>query len=364
MDSYKSLISEFGEKELIKIIINKVHSSQSYFKETSDLDEDLNKNPDILIGDDSALIEIQDFNSKDSYIVASSDMLSQDKHFPKQMSYYYMGWKSVTANVSDIVAMGAKPIGFLLSLAVPKDLTIIAFKNLIDGVVNACSYYNMPLIGGDLNEASQIIISGTALGRVKKGKSLKKFPFYEGDVIALSGEIGVSATGTQIMLSDTFKLHEMELLPEEVYRIYSDCFKPVVNLNDALLAADSEYVSACTDISDGLAVELYEFLNSNQSYGVDKDLGLRIYEEKLPIPDLVYKVADIMGKNPLDLAIHYGEDFELIYIVKKEFFEKFKELIDVYYIGEVTNSSKVEFVTKEGKVSKFPNKGYEHLKED
>ena len=131
-------VADIGEKELVKYII---------------------ANSKEITADDTAVTQFSSTN-----LISTCDMLIQSRHFPENMSYFNMGFKSVTVNVSDLAAMGAEPLGFLLAIAIPKDLELDSFKEIIDGVLSACDYYSIPLIGGDTNEASVIIISGTALG--------------------------------------------------------------------------------------------------------------------------------------------------------------------------------------------------------
>ena len=118
-------VSDIGEKGLINYILTK---SQD------------------IIADDTAIT-----NFKDTNLISTCDMLIESKHFPDEMSYFQMGFKAVTVNVSDLAAMGAEPLGFLLSIALPKDLEVNYFKEIIDGVINACDYYKIPVIGGDTN---------------------------------------------------------------------------------------------------------------------------------------------------------------------------------------------------------------------
>ena len=120
-------VSDIGEKELVKYII---------------------ANSKKITPDDTAVTPFLDLN-----LISTCDMLIQSRHFPKNMSYFDMGFKAVTVNVSDLAAMGAEPLGFLLSIAIPKDLEVDSFKQIIDGVFKACDYYSIPLIGGDTNEA-------------------------------------------------------------------------------------------------------------------------------------------------------------------------------------------------------------------
>ena len=160
-------VSDIGEKQLVNYILSQSKS---------------------IVADDTAITEFNDTN-----LISTCDMLIESKHFPKGMSYFQMGFKSVTVNVSDLAAMGAQPLGFLLSIALPKDLAIDNFKQIIKGVIDACSYYNIPLIGGDTNEASEIIISGTALGLCDN--PMMKNTARNGNLICLTGDIGMAALG-------------------------------------------------------------------------------------------------------------------------------------------------------------------------
>ena len=169
-------VSDIGEKELVRYIISNSKS---------------------ITPDDTAITEFDSTN-----LISTTDMLIQSRHFPDGMSYFHMGFKAVTANVSDLAAMGAQPLGFLLSIAIPKDLALDDFKEILDGVLKACDYYSIPLIGGDTNEADEIIISGTALGLCDA--PLMRDTYEMGDVIAVTGDIGLAALGFELEISELY----------------------------------------------------------------------------------------------------------------------------------------------------------------
>lgn len=299
-------VSDIGEKELVKYII---------------------ANSKDITPDDTAITE---FNSTN--LISTCDMLIQSRHFPDNMSYFDMGFKVVTVNVSDLAAMGANPLGFLLSIAIPKDLELDSFKEILDGVLDACDYYSIPLIGGDTNEASEIIISGTAFGCCDK--PLMKDTYNEGDLIAITGDIGLAALG--------FKLH----VPDNIY--VKKALKPKARLNEGIILKD--FATSATDITDGLASELYE---------IKKDgFGFMIYEEMLEISDEYKNMASELDLDYLDLILHVGEDFELLFTISKENLEKLP--IDCKVIGEVTDSDVIELTLMNGFVEFIKNKGYEH----
>ena len=256
-------VSDIGEKELVKYII---------------------ANSKKITPDDTAVTPFLDLN-----LISTCDMLIQSRHFPKNMSYFDMGFKAVTVNVSDLAAMGAEPLGFLLSIAIPKDLEVDSFKQIIDGVFKACDYYSIPLIGGDTNEASEIIISGTALGTCDK--PLMKNTYKQGDLVAITGDIGLAALGFELETLDNIYVEK--------------ALKPKARIKEGQILKDYGATSA-TDITDGLASELYEIKKDN--------FGFMIYEELLDISDEYKNMANGLDLDYLDLILHVGEDCFLQYL--------------------------------------------------
>jgi thiamine-monophosphate kinase len=396
-------VSQIGEKKLINRIIKKAEKSQhSYF------------NIDNLIGDDSAIIDLGN-----SYLISSSDMLIQKHHFPNEMSYFDMGWKGVTVNVSDLAATGGKPLGFLMNIAIPPDLKVEDFDELIEGILAGCSYYNIPLIGGDTNEGDEIILSGTVLGKNDNKKVLRKSGFKKGDLICITGEIGLAPLGFEFLhfknnltnCEENFKLDKsLDFLNNDFKLDKSLDFlnflkikalRPIAKLKEGIKLNESECLSSATDISDGLASELHELLifhekrqilesleenivenkyegkkcnrdeyernkSNRKDYNVEDDsIGFMIYEEKIPLINEIKEFAKLINKNYLDLLLHTGEDFELLFTVSNDKINDFKKLFsdDEYYIiGKVNDSNNVEITLLNGEIEKISSKGYEHLK--
>ena len=310
MKSSQIKVSDIGEKGLIERIIERS-------KTCSNCKMDLNTNFATSIGDDSALTNIN--MDDNSYLVSSSDMLIQSSHFPKAMTHFQMGYKSVVVNVSDLASMGAENIGFLLNLAIPKDTLLDDFDELVCGVIQACDNYNIPLIGGDTNEASEIIISGTAIGQVDKERALMKYGFEIGDLLCISGELAYAALGFELLKLIEENPKSKEII-EKIKSIDSTLkYKEGHILRD--YNTNNNRITA-TDITDGLASELYEILSydkkHSQSDKIDNDSnsdntyekGIRIYEDKLPVEDEFKEIANSLGLNYLDLFLHVGEDFE------------------------------------------------------
>lgn len=300
-------VLDIGEKELVRYIISRSKD---------------------ITPDDTAITPFDDSN-----LISTTDMLIQSRHFPKNMSYFDMGFKAVTVNVSDLAAMGAEPLGFLLSIALPKDLILDHFKEIINGVLSACDFYSIPLIGGDTNEASEIIISGTALGMCDE--PIMKDTASNGDLIVITGDIGFAALGFNL---------------DDFNNIYTKrALKPIARLKEGIDIKNA-CATSLTDITDGLASELYEMKHEN--------IGFMIYEEMLDIPDEYKNLADRLGFYYLDLILYVGEDFELLFTISKENLNKLN--IDYRVIGEVTMSDKVEITLENGLIEEIDNRGYEH----
>ena len=373
MKSSQIKVSEIGEKGLIERIIEKSKSCSIYgFNNDIDL-----SNFATSIGDDSALTNVN--MDDNSYLVTSTDMLIQSSHFPKGMTYFQMGYKSVVVNVSDLASMGAENIGFLLNIAIPKDMLLDDFDDLICGVVRACDNYNIPLIGGDTNEASEIIISGTTIGQVDKDKALMKYGFEKGDLVCISDELGYAALGFELL---ALKEKDQNLYQEKIDKI-KEIDSTIIDL--ALLKAlmpEAKYdeghilrdfntsnnrVSA-TDITDGLASEFYEILNSDKKYFNNSNpsnsysKGIRIYEDKLPVEYEFKEIANILGLNYLDLFLHVGEDFEFLFTINEELKDQLSAEMNYYVIGEITDNNTVEIVLSNGQIEKISSRGYQHLK--
>ena len=305
----KPLISDLGEKKLIDNIIEKAHLFQKdYFSSHPQIRDSL--------GDDAALIDIDG-----GYLVSTSDMLLQESHFPPQMSPRQMGWKIVTVNVSDLAAMGAYPKGILISMGLPREMTMEQFNELVEGILEACNHYKIPLIGGDTNESPQIVLNGTALGEVSKEKVLMKKNAKLGDLIVVTGPLGLAAAGFEILFADDSDYRQkIELLKGDfIEKAVKHALDPRARITEGITASESNLVTACTDITDGLASELYEMVKT------ENNIGIRIYEDKIPSHPLVEAVGKITGKNSNQLTLYYGEDFELLLTVKKEEIKSSKE---------------------------------------
>jgi len=341
MPSEDLKISDIGEKKIIKRLLarsrelqpNSIFFDKLFFKSQSD---------------DAALIDL-----KDKYLVATSDLLIESVHFPVEMTAFQKGMKSVTVNVSDLAAMGAKPIGFILSMGLPPDMRLSEFDEILEGVLNSCYDYELNLIGGDTNKSDEIILSGTCLGVVDKDKVLMKSGARPGDFVAVTGQLGLAAAGFEVILREP-SFDKLNNTTRDV--VMRHALQPHARLDSGIYLAGTGAVTAATDITDGLASEIWEIVDAS-----DNKLGVTIYEDKIPIPQEVKEVAAKLNKNPLELALYYGEDFELLLTVKNTELDHLKDKYGLIEIGEVTSNGKMEIVNKSGKTNILEPKGFQHF---
>lgn len=371
MDSNNNSISSLSEKALIERIIKLSKGRKSTLK-----GEYFN-----LIGDDCSVIRFEN-----KYLISTSDMLIETHHFPKEMSFFDMGFKSVTVNVSDLASMGAKPLGILISIGLYKDLKLSEFDEIFEGILSACDFYNIALLGGDTNDADEIIITGTAFGYTEK-EPMMKYGLNRGDLVCLSGEIGFAALGFELLKRDEYNTIQTNQANQSESNLtnhsnpkdksnndivdYSikKALKPIAKINEGQILLDSN-IKVATDITDGLGSELSSILESdkkhyfasNQTNQCSYNKGIRIYEEKLDINKDYLDLLNRLGLNTLEMKLNIGEDFELVFIMPPELKDSLNKLLDFKVVGEVIDKNTLEIVLSDGDIVNLSTKGYDHFK--
>lgn len=332
-------ISQLGEKELIRILLDK-------------RDKLLNDkiNPIIFDSyhDDSALIE-----NNNRYTVVSTDMLLEHSHFPESMSYYQMGEKVVTVNVSDIISCNATCTSILISMALPPDLSLSAYQELTDGILDRCSKYDVRLIGGDINENSEIILSATALGVIDNNVKLQN-NIQENNLIAVTGNLGSPAAGFDLLNDDNIDIPVLEKKS-----LINSILEPDLPMNmSQSLKEYPDMITSMTDITDGLAVELGHLRDKNNS------IGFEIYFDKLPYNSYINVISCYNNKDVLDYLLHFGEEFELLLTLNEDKYLEYKSVFDDLHIIGRTNDNGNITIIRDDEEELIEIEGYEHLKED
>ena len=305
------------------------------------------------VGDDAAVI---DHFGKQTVI--STDLLIEGIHFDLMyMPLKHLGYKSVVVNVSDIYAMNATPTQITMSIALSNKISLEAIDEFYEGVYAACEKYGVDLVGGDTTSSQKgFIISVTAIGEVTPDKFVKRGTAQQGDLICVSGYLGGAFLGLTLMEREKrIYLENPQIQPDlegEDY-IVGRLLKPEARKDIIeFLTANEITPTSMMDVSDGLSSEVLHI--SKQS-----NLGCRLYEEKIPIHPSAKQAAFKFGLDATICALSGGEDYELIFTVKQEDYDKItlsEEISVIGYMAELEEGCKI--ITKGGSTHNIEAQGW------
>lgn len=304
------------------------------------------------VGDDAAVI------NHDGETVVSTDMLIEGVHFDLgYMPLKHLGYKAVVVNLSDIYAMGAQATQILVSLAVSSRFSLEAIEELYAGIHLACKTYGVDLVGGDTTSSKQgLQLSVTALGTTSKTGSVLRSGASDNDLLVVSGDIGAAYMGLQVLAreNDVFKAnpnHKPDLEPYSYLverQLKPEARKDIVSLLEALEVTPT----AMIDISDGLSSEVMHLCQKSE-------VGCRVYEDKLPLDPQFISVCEEFNIDSTTIALSGGEDYELLFTVKQEDFDKIKGNPNLSIIGHMTSKDQgVSLVTRGDEVIPLKAQGW------
>lgn len=308
------------------------------------------------MGDDAAVID-----AGGEYLLLSTDMLLEGIHF--DLGYTplrHLGYKAVAVNVSDIAAMNGKAEQITVSLALSNRFSVQAVDALYEGIQAACANYKVDLVGGDTaSSASGLIISVTAVGRVPKERVTYRHGAKENDILCVTGDLGGAFMGLQVLEREKqVFLANPEMQPglEKYDYIVGRQLKPEAR-TDVIYDLEERGVvpTSMIDVSDGLASELLHISGESK-------MGVRIYEDKIPIDQLTYETAVEFKLDPVTCALNGGEDYELLFTIAQADQEKIKNHPDIHMIGYVhPRSGQNVMATKQGNLIPLRAQGWNHF---
>ena len=284
----------------------------------------------VSIGDDAAVI---DHYGKQTVI--TNDLLVEGVHFDLMyMPLKHLGYKTVVVNLSDIYAMNATPTQILLGLAFSNRFSLEAMEEFYEGVHAACAHYGVDLIGGDTSTSQKgFIISCTAIGEITPDKYITRSGAQKGDLLCVSGDLGAAYLGLTLLEREKrIFLESPGVQPDlegEKY-IVGRILKPEARKDVIEYFAAKEIVpTAMIDISDGLSSEILHLCKQS-------NVGCVLYEEKIPIGEDTKAAAFKFNLDPTACALSGGEDYELLFTVRQEDYEKLGPDSDISIIGYIT----------------------------
>jgi thiamine-monophosphate kinase len=305
------------------------------------------------IGDDAAVI---DHFGKQTVI--TSDMLVEGIHFDLMYTpLKHLGYKSVVVNLSDIYAMNASPTHITLNIAFSNRFSVEALDEFYEGVYAACEKYNVDLVGGDTSSSQKgFIISVTALGEVSPEKVVKRNGAQQGDLICVSGDLGAAFLGLTLLEREKkIYLEHPEIQPdlENEQYIIGRLLKPEAR-KDTIDFFEREAIlpTSMMDVSDGLSSEILHICKQSNT-------GCLLYEEKIPINDHARQFAYKLKLDPTACALSGGEDYELVFTVSQDNYDKLVLNEQISIIGYITPIEEgVNIKTKGGHTHKLTAQGW------
>ena len=306
------------------------------------------------IGDDAAVYE----STPKLREVICVDTMIEGVHFTKDtLSAFQIGRKALAINVSDLAAMGAIPRFYLVSIAIPPEWNDQELADLYVGMEKLARTFNMDLIGGDTVSAKDsLVISVTAVGQVEDHVELYRSQAEAGDAVFVTGYVGTSAAGLELLLKEglngSFNEGERQLV-----QIHQE---PNPQIKAGRLCAEMSTRISLNDISDGVASEAHEIAAAS-------DVTLTLFADSIPYHPAMQSVYSNEQKR-LEFACNGGEDFQLIGTIAKQnlqtLIKKGKEAgVQICHIGEVQPKAEhLVYIQRDNKTEPLKKDGFNHFR--
>jgi thiamine-monophosphate kinase len=323
--------AEIGERELIRRIMKHLTVM-----------EDM----PIPFWDDVSAISMGDGRAA----ILKTDMLVWETDIPRGMTPFQAARKTVIMNFSDIGSKGVQPIAFLASLGLPRTTPVEVVEEMAKGFEAGAREHNGYTVGGDTNEACDIIIGGMAYGLGVEDKLIRRDGAKPGDILATTGSFGDTSSAFKILLegADCPKKLQGELL--------KSVYMPRARVREGIALADSGAATSCIDSSDGLAMSLHDL---SQSSGV----GFRL--TSIPVTEEATKFAEYNDLDGDELALYGGEEYELIYTLSPQRMDEARAALsnvggELHILGRAIRGDSITYV-KDGRGIPVEMRGWEHF---
>jgi thiamine-monophosphate kinase len=284
-------------------------------------------------------------------VILKTDMMVWKTDIPVGMTPFQAGRKAVVMNFSDLGSKGVQPLAFLAALGAPSSTPVDLVEEIAKGFEAGAREYGGYMVGGDTNEACDIIISGMAYGLAEEKRLILRGTSKPGDILATTGGFGNTAAAFKILL-DGFKTSKKlrDILVESVYM-------PKAKVKAGVALAASGAATSSMDSSDGLAVSLHDLQRSSGN-------GFRL--DNVPLTLEAETFAERYGLDGAALALYGGEEYELVFTVKPMEVNEAKKALrsagaDLIELGVVTKGKDIVYV-EDGVEKPIGKGGWEHFR--
>jgi thiamine-monophosphate kinase len=297
-------------------------------------------------------------------LVIGSDYVRGPKFALYEMGFlsnFDIGYYLVAANVSDIAAMGAMPIGVLTVVRYPNDLDDEEFKLILAGIHQAASDFGTHNVGGDIGQAERIILSGTAIGLADRGKVLTRSGARAGDLLCVTGPCGM--LGAAVAYFPKREARGWELPTKTEQELIESWKRPRARVAEGRILSSKPFATACQDTSDGLKATIEQLANAS-------DVGFDVMAGSVRVEPAVTDVAGLMGVDALALAMSASADFQLCFTISRDDQDACQREfaaagLEFHVIGEATGEARqIRLIGEDGKKSELPGVAWKHQKTD
>ncbi len=293
--------------------------------------------PSSIVGDDAAVLT----TSPDKKLVVTTDVLVEGVHFSDRTTPpFSVGWRAAAANLSDLAAMGASPLGITVGLSLRGDIPVRWVENLYQGMKQCLDQYHTSILGGDLSRSPVITVAITALGEVSPHQVIARNAAQPGDAIVVTGFHGLARAGLELLLDP--KLGE-NLAPktQKSLILAHQQPQPALNIVTHLGKLSHRVRIAGMDTSDGLADAIIQICRCSS-------VGAEIERDSIPLSSDILEL--VSREQALQWALYGGEDFELVLCLPIEFARTLISQLDApaAIIGKIVSDRQITLVDTKG----------------
>jgi thiamine-monophosphate kinase len=310
------------------------------------------------IGDDAAVLR----STPGKETVLTADLLVEDIDFRRTTTPpYLLGHKALAVSLSDIAAMGARPLWSMVSIGVPEDVWGTDFvERLYDGLLDLASRYGVQLIGGDTSRTNErIVIDSIVSGECAAKMAVMRSGAQVGDQVFVTGSLGAAAAGLRLIERGAH-LAEQNLADDDSQKldhILLRQLRPEPRVGWGIVIGEERLATSMIDLSDGLSSDLNRLCAAS-------NVGALIDSALLPVDDRVTELCGRRALDPLQLALHGGEDFELLFTVNPDNVARLPRRVDgveIKRIGEITDSRDGVRISEGARVWELKPGGWVHF---
>lgn len=291
---------------------------------------------------------------RDKVNLLTTDMLVEKIHFLRDaISPFILGRKSLAVNISDIAAMGGMPGEAVISLGIPETVEVAYLDEFYEGMRSMCKEFKVNLLGGDTTSSPQHLVINIALtGWAAGDEVLYRSGARSGDVIFLTGNVGSSAAGLDIVL------HQREFAGKD--ELLAAHFDPCPQVKEGRIIAGSKAAHSLIDVSDGVASDLGHICRQSGA-------GAVLEFDAIPVTETFEKYCSEFRVDPERLMLHVGEDYVLLGTHPEKSGAVLKSALEsqgsrYYPIGRIVEGSGIKLKMPDGSVKPIEARGYDHFR--